>query len=58
MILAKHLDGWWYHTERRRGLGMIKNSIWGKHPSGDVERVFGYTSPKLREEVRSKDTDL
>lgn len=37
---------------------MIKNSIWGKHPGGDAERVFGYTSPNLREEVRSKDTDL
>ena len=34
---------------------MFKNV---RHPSGNVEEVVGYTSTKLRGDVRSKGTDL
>ena len=29
-----------------------------RHPSGNVEEVVGYTSTKLRVDIRSKGTDL
>lgn len=56
-------DGTIYRKKRR--CGEDQEFYWGRamfktvrHPSGNVEEVVGYTSTKLRVDVRSKGTDL